>query len=396
MVKRNSAGALTGEERPVVKALLKEGWRNQDIQHLLNKGRVATINSARITEVKADASITAASKDDVDFFIRKKDAYDPITGLNFYDDERLIRSREAMMLAVQSFNSPTLRFKAEQFAVQSNIAWTYLLHEYYVRKGVKIIGKDGRSLLLSQMIKRHDFPLAKGVANNIAAVIKIRDAVEHKLFRRSDEKFFSLFQANCLNFDQAICELFGDRLSLKSELSFALQFAKLRFAHMAELQKHDVPEHIEALDAELEEGLSEEEKADLSFKFRVVYLLESASKSKSHFEFVRPDSAEGKEIHNILEKRVIADEHYPFKPGQAATLIAERSGERFSSYNHMQAWKRYKARPNSKAKQPEQTNKDYCIYHKAHGDYTYNDAWVNFVVEKIADAEEFQALKSTR
>lgn len=396
MVKRNSAGALTEEEKPVVKALLKEGWRNQDIQHLLNKGRVATINSARITEVKSDASINITPKDDVDFFIRKKDAYDPVTGLNLYDDERLIRAREAMMLAVQSFNSPTLRFKAEQFAVQSNIAWTYLLHEHYIRRSVEIIGTDGRSLLLSKMIKRHDFPLSNGVANNIAAVIKIRDAVEHKLFRRADEKFFSLFQASCLNFDEAICELFGKRLSLKSELSFALQFAKLRFAHTPELQKYDVPEHIEALDAELENGLSEEEKADLSYKFRVVYLLESASKSKSHFEFVRPDSAEGKEIHNILEKRVIADEHYPLKPGQAAKLIADRSGQRFSSHNHTQAWKRYEVRPNSNAKQPEQTNKDFCIFHKAHGDYTYSTAWVDFVVAKIDDPDEFQALKATK
>ncbi|WOI52591.1 DUF3644 domain-containing protein [Parvularcula sp. LCG005] len=396
MVKRNSAGALTSEEKPIVKALLKKGWRNQDIQHLLNKGRVATINAARITEVKSDQSIKSSREEDVDFFIRKKDSYDPVTGLNLYDDERLIRAREAMILAVQSFNSPTLRFKAEQFAVQSNIAWTYLLHEYYNREGVKIVGKDGRSLLLSQMIKRHDFPLSAGVANNIRDMIDIRDTVEHNLLRRSDVKFFGLFQASCLNFDKAICQLFGDRVSLRSDLSIALQFTKVNFSQLIELQKFDIPEHIEALDARIDQRLSKEEKADLDYRFRVVYMLEASSKSKSHFQFIQPGSDEGKEIHNILEKRVIADDDYPYKPSQAAKLIRERSGKKFSSHNHTQAWKRYRVRPASNAKSRDQTDKEFCIFHKTHGDYTYNDAWVDFIAEKISDEAEFDRLKSTK
>ena len=394
MAKRKPQGALTADEKRIVKTLLARGWRNQDIQHLINRGRVATINSARITEVKDNEKIKSAVDDYVDFYIRKKDTYDPVTGLNLYDDERLIRAREAMILAVQSFNSPSLRFKTEQFAVQANIAWTYLLHEYYERKGVQIVANDGRSLLLSQMIKRDDCPLKNGVCNNIRDLNDIRDTVEHKLLGRSDVKFFSLFQATCLNFDQAICELFGEKLSLQSDLSLALQFAKLDFTQISDLQKYDVPDHISALDAELDGRLSEDEKSDLEYRFRVVYLLESTSKSKAHFEFVRPGSDEGKQIHNILEKRVIADDDYPYKPSLAAKKIAEKSGKKFSSHN--QAWRRYKVRPNSTAKQKHQTNKDFCIFHKSHGDYTYNEAWIDFVVEKIASDDEFTALKATK
>lgn len=393
---RKKEGALTKEEKRIVKALLAEGWRNQDIQHLVSKGRSATVNSARITEAKNDATVKAASADEVQFYLTKKDSYDPATGLNLYDDERLIRAREAMILAVQCFNSPSLRFKTEQFAVQSCIAWTYLLHEFYDGKKVKIIGTDGRSLLLSQMIKRHDFPLSKGIANNLADIISIRDAVEHQLLRRADRKFFPLFQANCLNFDRAICQLFGDRLSLQNELSLALQFAKVDFHQINQLQKFDVPEHIEALDAELEARLTDEEKADLDYRFRVVYLLEAASKSKAHFEFIRPGSDEGKEIRTILEKRVIADDDYPHKPGHAAKLIAARSKRPFRLSDHTNAWRRYKVRPVKNAKQPEQTNRDHCIYHAAHNDYTYSEAWIEFVVGKIADDAEYQAVKSGR
>ena len=140
MVARKKQGALTDTEKPIVKALLAKGWRNQDIQALVNVGREATINSARITEAKNDPAIIAANDEELEFYKIKKDSYDTKTGLNLFDHERLIRAREAMVLAVQVFNSPALRFKAEVFTMLANVAWTYLLHEYYERKKVKIVG----------------------------------------------------------------------------------------------------------------------------------------------------------------------------------------------------------------------------------------------------------------
>jgi hypothetical protein len=56
MAGRRREGALSKDEKKVVKALLGKGWRKQDIQALLNTGRAATVNSARITEVKKDAN----------------------------------------------------------------------------------------------------------------------------------------------------------------------------------------------------------------------------------------------------------------------------------------------------------------------------------------------------
>src|ERR1700722_7615530 len=126
---------LTAEEKAVIKALLAEGMRNQDILTLINYEREATINFGRITGVKNNASIAPASPEEVAYFRRKKHSFDPVTGLNLYGDERLIRAREAMILAVTIFNSGSLRFKTGVFAILANIAWTYLLHEHYDRNG---------------------------------------------------------------------------------------------------------------------------------------------------------------------------------------------------------------------------------------------------------------------
>src|SRR5438105_2791350 len=128
--------ALTDEEKRVIKALLAEGIRNQDVHTLINYERGATINFGRIAGIKKDTGISPASAEEVAFFKRKKRSFDPITGLNLYGDERLIRAREAMVLAVTIFNSGTYKFKTEVFAVLANIAWTYLLHEHYERKNI--------------------------------------------------------------------------------------------------------------------------------------------------------------------------------------------------------------------------------------------------------------------
>jgi hypothetical protein len=332
----------------------------------------------------------------VDFYQLKKRSYDTQTGLNLFDDERLIRAREAMILAVQVFNSAGLHFKTELFVVLANIAWTYLLHEYYARKSVKIIEDDGRSLLLSQMLNRPDCPLSDGMKRNLSAVKTIRDDVEHKLLGSSDVRWLSLFQACCLNFDKMICELFGEHLSLKRELSFALQFAKPAIEELSLVQKYAVPAHIEALDARLREGLTEEMLSDLEYEFRVVYTLDSTSKSRAHFRFIHPGSEEAKQIHNVLVKYKTADEMYPLKPKQIIEMVKAQSGKPFTSHNHTQAWRHYKVRPRKNAKQPNQTNKDFCIYHPAHGDYTYSEKWVEHLVSEIADDAKWEAVKRIR
>lgn len=385
---------MTADEKRIVKALIGRGWRLQDIQALVNHHRSATINSARLTEVKQDKHITPATDDQVAFYQIKKRSYDPATGLNLFDDERLIRAREAMALAVQIFNSPSHRFKTEVFSVLANIAWTYLLHEFYARKKVKIVGADGNALLLSQMLKRSDFPLSKGIKNNLVSLKEIRDAVEHQLLGRSDTKWLTLFQACCLNFDRALCDLFGPELTLQNELGVSLQFARLDFDQVATLQKYEIPERIEALDARLNGGLSEEELADLEYRFRVIYTIDAASKSKSHVQFVHPGSPEAEQIRNVLVKYKPSDEMYPYKPGAVVKLVSKLASVSFTSNDHTKAWKLFKARPPTEAKQPENTNLEYCIYHAAHKDYTCSKRWIDFLVEQITQHNGLAAIKA--
>jgi hypothetical protein len=130
MAKKPSKSTLTPIEKSVIKALLSEGWRNQDLQALINTGRIASINFGRIAGIKADDTIVHATKQQVDAFRHKKLLFDHVTGLCPIDNERLVRAREAMILAVELFNTPRIAFKTGVFSMLTNVAWTYLLHEY--------------------------------------------------------------------------------------------------------------------------------------------------------------------------------------------------------------------------------------------------------------------------
>jgi hypothetical protein len=384
--------SLTANEKAVIKALLQQGWRNQDIQALVNTGRPATINSGRITSIKYDDKIKPAGKTEVDEFRFRRAAFDHQTGLDPFTNERLFRAREAMILAVELFNTPRIRFKAGVFAMLANVAWTYLLHEYYERRDVQIVDERGYSLLVSQMIERHDCPVSLACRKNLEALKKIRDVVEHLTIGPFDKKWLPIFQATCLNFEKYLTDWFGTRLTLGHDLGFALQFAKLSLDEIALLQQYEVPPHIAALDAGLKENLTADEANDLEYQFKVVYTLTNTSKSQAHFQFVQPDSAEGAEIQNVLVKFKPADELYPLRPMDVVREVRKQLDRPFTSDKHQKAWKLYKVRPSSRAKDPTATNRMYCIYHAAHRDYTYSQEWVTFLVGQLRDADEWQKL----
>ncbi|MCX2696701.1 DUF3644 domain-containing protein [Ochrobactrum chromiisoli] len=378
----NKPTALSLHERMIIKALLNDGVRNQDIQALVNTGRDATINSGRITGIKKDKQLPPASPAAVESYKKMKRSFDPITGLNPYKDERLIRAREAMKLAVMLYNSPGFCFKTENFAVLANIAWTYLMHEYRLRQDKSILRDDGGTMSLSYMLTLADCPLTKGMRQNLEALKEIRDKVEHKLMGSADAVFLPIYQACCLNFETMLVKLFGPNLSLTTDLSVALQFSKMDIEQASQLMSYEIPESIRSLDANLTNKISADEAMDIEYQFRVIYTLDSASKGKSHIHFVSPDTAEGKEIHNVLQKVKLADDLYPYKPGAVVKSVQIGSSRPYTMADHTNAWKKHNIRQAKGHKKIAVTDKRYCVFHPAHKDFTYSQAWVDLLIHE--------------
>ena len=58
-------------------------------------------------------------------------------------------------------------------------------------------------------------------------MIGLRNEVVHKGSTELDDALAPMFLSNCLNFEAAIVDLFGQRCSLEPHLRFALQFRYL-------------------------------------------------------------------------------------------------------------------------------------------------------------------------
>jgi hypothetical protein len=207
-------------------------------------------------------------------------------------------------------------------------------------------------------------------------------------------KWLPLFQSTCLNFEKALTDLFGQRLTLGRELGFSLQFAKLTKEDIAMLQGFDLPEHIAALDNSLAAKLGEGDGDSLEYQFKVVYTLTNASKAKAHFEFVQPDSDEGKEIQNVLIKYKPVNDIWPLRPVDIIKRVKKSSGRNFTSDKHQRAWKMYKARPMTGAVDPATTDNRFCLYHPPYKSYTYSQAWVDFLIKEIADDSRWAELSN--
>ncbi len=330
---KNSGGALSDHEKTVAKRLLLEGRRAQDILALLNIGREVTTNSGRISDLKKDTSIQPCEDEELGRFYREKQSFDLKTGLSVYRDERLIRAREAMILAVQVFNSPTHAFKAEVFSMLTNVAWTYLCHQRLVSIGKSICNESGHTLSLSEMISKEGLALSEAVQSNLTDLKKIRDQVEHRILEKSDNLWFGLFQANCLNFDKTMCEWFGDCMTLSKELSLSLQFSKPAIDQLAAVAGYDIPETMVAFNADLKSEKSSDVLASTEYEFSVIYTTVQGSNSKHHYKFVSPGGEAAQEISNVLIKHKSAALLHPHKPSDVVRLVNEKTSSQFTMHN---------------------------------------------------------------
>jgi hypothetical protein len=253
------------------------------------------------------------------------------------------------------------------------------------------VKQNGKSLALGEIISRDDFPLKGDVQKNLKAIKEIRDDVEHRVLNSFGSSFYSLFQANCLNFDQSIRQLFGGRTGLSDKLSVAIQFSRMTLDQLARLQKFDVSPEIEAIEQRVSAAVGETGTEGVNYKFKVNFSFVSASKGEANFQFVNDNSAA---VSNVLVKKVAADELWPFKPMAVVSAVRQKTGKNFTSHLHQLAWKKFGARPATDAKNKDSCNKKYCTFHPSHGDYTYSQEWVNLLVAVVKDEGEFAELCS--
>jgi hypothetical protein len=207
--------------------MLEQGGSNdQDILAYFTRP-TRTINHRLIGEIRTGTrhkSVKSATADELNEFLSTWPDVDPQTGLSLRGDELLIKAREAMIAAVHTFNGAGIHFRAELFIVTTIIAWTYLLHAFYRRKGVdyryfvtvngvpevkKTANGADTYWELGRCLRDPKCPLDKGTKDNLDFLTELRHEIEHRSTSRIDDAISAKLQACCINFNETIKELFG-------------------------------------------------------------------------------------------------------------------------------------------------------------------------------------------
>ena len=364
MPKRRRGNALEKWEVALIKAMLARGGHNdQDILAYFTRP-TRSINHRVIAEIRTEAkhkSLKSASAEQLDDFLATWPAIDPQTGLSLHGDELLIKAREAMIAAVHTFNSAGLTFRAELFIVTCIIAWTYLLHAWFRREGIDYRYKmaDGTTKKtkqgedcyweLGRCLNHNACPIPKGAVQNLQFLTELRHEIEHRSTNRIDDAVSAKLQACCINFNDAIKELFGPQYGLERRLPIALQFVTFSSDQRAVLKKTaGLPPHIESMMDTFHHALSDQEQADPRFAYRVAFVPKignRASNADLAIEFVKPDSEEAREISRVLLKEV---DKRRYTGKQIVQMMRSEGYGGFNQQRHTELWKSLDAKNSGK------------------------------------------------
>lgn len=308
-------------------------------------------------------------------------------------DELIRKSREAALAAVQVFNNPNITFKSEIFIVMMVIAWTYLLHAYYRGQGIeyRYYRQEGNKRKFTRTSKNGSYkhwelatclddaacPLAQEVKLNLKFLIGLRNEIEHQMTTRIDDLLSARFQACCLNYNEAIRSLFGDKYGIDQHLAFSLQFSALQDEQIDLLSgRKDLPKNIATFIEGFDGMLSEDEYNDSKYSYRVIFvpkLVNKKGQADKVIEFLSPDSDEAKKI-NVTYATIKETERKKFKPGTIVEMMQQNGFPQFNMSWHTRLWQGQDAR---------NPGKGYGV--SVEGQWFWYKSWIDVVEQHCRD-----------
>lgn len=338
--------------------------------------------------------------------------------------ESLSKAIESALLAVEIYNKPATTFKTAGYVVLMSIAWTALLHSVFIKKKIKPIYKEKNSSRYKRVDGEMQFwelktCVSKYFTNsndpirvNLEFFIPLRNKIEHKFMPEIDAIVFAECQSLLLNFDKIIEKEFGGDYCICESLSFALQmFPSKQPLYSAVRAKKDtlnVLTWIENYRSAISTDIMS--SGEYSFKAFLIQVANHNSKDSLPIQFIAYDKLSDEEKKNvsrvaalIKERKVNVTNVDQMNPGEVVEKVqiglgnpkivkGKKSVNKFNLDTHTRCWQKYKVRPPKGSLHPEQTDSRFCIYDDRNKNYGYTQSWVDFLVQKMSDDNEYKAL----
>ena len=334
------------------------------------------------------------------------------------------KARDSALLAVEVYNKPAVKFKSGCYISLMVIAWTSLFHAIFFRRKVKPFYRkpsgrfqkvegDFKYWELDECLRQYyGTEIANPVRKNLEFFIPLRNRIEHRSMPELDASIFGECQAMLLNLDEMLEKEFGPKYCLRESLSFSLQLFPSG-DNLADAVKHNpASKPVADFVQQYRSTISPEVLASgrYSFKAFLIQVANHKSANALPIQFVHYDKLSEEERKQIAQlvamvkfKEVPVSNLTTIRPGEVVRKVQaglgdpkiDRNGKIVNKFNldtHSRCWRRYKVRPASGSPNPQATNWQYCIYDKMHDDYGYTQAWVDFLLEKLKEPNEWDAL----
>jgi hypothetical protein len=404
--------ATTGWKPGTITAYMSKKWSK------IVRREGAVLHADGVAQYTADEFVRLMSqRDEISADPKKPDVGPQVEAL-------LRKAREAALLALQIYNNPTTSFRTEGFSVMMVIAWTALFHAVFEKRGQKychldpktqqpiVIDGDEKAWELAESASFFYGGNTSPVRTNLEFFIRLRNKIEHRFVPEIDPLVVGECQAMLLNFDELLVHEFGSYFAIRESLAVPLQTSYTRTpgsdAAMRKFQAKNfekLREFVHNFRAELPPEL----RGDQHYCVRVFLLEKPANHpgSADHaIEFIKVTAenrdeyaALGKSIVAIKEKQVLVANAGHLRPTDVVKKVATRIGGHFNVSHHARAWKRYEVHPPTKKGEKVASagcDTRYCIPDEAHNDYIYTPAWVEFLVKKLSDTVEREALTARK
>lgn len=339
----------------------------------------------------------------------------------------LEKSRDAALLAVENYNKPAIKFRSGGYIVLMSIAMTALFHAIFFKRKIKPFHrKDGSNRFkirdgdyvyweLKTCLKEYyKSDTSNPIRKNIEFFIPLRNKIEHKSLPEIDTNIFGECQALLFNYDSILEKEFGEKYCLKESLSFSLQLFPSKNNLNKTLNVDADAESAMSFIENYRSSLSNEtiDSGKYSFKAFLVQVANHKSKDALPIQFIKYDDlteeekGRVKKITALIKEKIVeipVSNKDLFLPGHVVKEVQNLLGnpkknsngkekDKFNPDTHTRCWKKFKVRPEKNAEHASNTKEQYCIYDDLTGHYGYTKKWIEFLVEKMKDDNEYNSL----
>jgi hypothetical protein len=335
----------------------------------------------------------------------------------------LEKAKDSALLAIEVYNKPAIKFRSAGYIALMVIAWSALMHAIFLRRGIlpywkkngrfeKIDG-DYRHWELAECAKQlWGSDTQNPIRKNLEFFVPLRNKIEHRHVPELDAAIFGECQALLLNFDEALGQYFGAKHQIRESLSFSLQLFPSgdSFAQAVKANKGlaDIKRFIDNYRGMMAADVVG--SSQFAFKAFLIQVANHDSGDALPIQFVRHDKLTAEQQEEFEKFAVMVKWKAAsvinsglLKPAAVVSAVQRalgnpkvsrvgRSIDKFNQTTHERCWKRYGVRPANGAKKPEATKREYCNYDEPHKDYLYTAAWIDFLVTKMGDDDEYAAL----